>query len=135
VRVEPFGHDYITLFVDIDTRRVLFVADGGDADIAAQFADDPEAHNGDASHIKEACIDMRPRSPSTSSTRSSSATTPSTRSGAPKPDAIRGEEEPLSLAQERARSLRRAGGTARLTRHTNLKTASPTERVVLQERA
>ena len=52
------GHDYITLFVDIDRRRVLFVADGKDADTVAQFADDLEAHNGDASRIKEVCIDM-----------------------------------------------------------------------------
>jgi len=52
------GHDYITLFVDIDQRRVLFVADGRDANTVAAFADDLEAHNGDASHIKEVCIDM-----------------------------------------------------------------------------
>jgi len=52
------GHDYVSLFVDIDQRRVLFVADGKDADTVAEFADDLEAHNGDASHIKEVCIDM-----------------------------------------------------------------------------
>jgi transposase len=52
------GHDYITLFVDIDARRVLYVADGRDAGTIAQFADDLEAHNGDASRIKEVCIDM-----------------------------------------------------------------------------
>lgn len=52
------GHDYITLFVDIDRRRVLYLADGRDAGTVAQFADDLEAHNGDASRIKEVCIDM-----------------------------------------------------------------------------
>jgi len=52
------GHDYVSLFVDIDQRRVLFVADGKDADTVAEFADDLQAHNGDASHIKEVCIDM-----------------------------------------------------------------------------
>jgi transposase len=52
------GHDYVTLFVDIDQRRVLFVADGRDANTVAAFADDLEAHNGDASRIKEVCIDM-----------------------------------------------------------------------------
>ena len=52
------GHDYISLFVDIDKRRVLHVADGRDAGTVAQFADDLEAHNGDASRIKEVCIDM-----------------------------------------------------------------------------
>ena len=52
------GHDYVSLFVDIDERRVLFVADGKDADTVAAFADDLEAHNSDASHVKEVCIDM-----------------------------------------------------------------------------
>ena len=51
------GHDYVTLFVDIDQRRVLFVADGHEANICI-IADDLEAHNGDASRIKEVCIDM-----------------------------------------------------------------------------
>ena len=52
------GHDYVSLFVDIDQRRVLFVAEGRGADTVAAFADDLEAHNGDASHIKQVCIDM-----------------------------------------------------------------------------
>ncbi len=52
------GHDYITLFVDIDQRRVAFVADGRDADTVRQFADHVDAHNSDASRIKEVCIDM-----------------------------------------------------------------------------
>ena len=52
------GHNYITLFVDIDSRRVLYIADGRDAHTVSQFADHLEAHKGDASHIKEVCIDM-----------------------------------------------------------------------------
>ena len=52
------GHNYITLFVDIDSRRVLYIADGRDARTVAEFADHLEAHKGDASHIKEVCIDM-----------------------------------------------------------------------------
>ena len=52
------GHDYVTLFVDIDQRRVLFVTEGRGANTVAAFADDLEAHNGDASRIKEVCIDM-----------------------------------------------------------------------------
>jgi len=55
------GHDYVTLFVDIDRRRVLFLADGRDANTVAAFADDLEAHNGDASHIKEVCIVLEAR--------------------------------------------------------------------------
>ena len=52
------GHDYITLFVDIDERHVLYVADGKDAKTLEVFADDLEAHGGDASRVKEVCIDM-----------------------------------------------------------------------------
>jgi transposase len=52
------GHDYISLFVDIDQRRVVFATDGRDADTVRQFADHVDAHNSDASRIKEVCIDM-----------------------------------------------------------------------------
>ena len=52
------GHDYVSLFVDIDQRRVVFVTEGRGADTVAAFADDLEAHNGDASHVKQVCIDM-----------------------------------------------------------------------------
>ena len=52
------GHDYITLFVDIDARRVVFVTDGRDAGTIASFADHVDDHNADASRIKEVCIDM-----------------------------------------------------------------------------
>ena len=38
------GHDYITLFVDIDQARVLFATEGKDAETVAAFADDLTAH-------------------------------------------------------------------------------------------
>ena len=52
------GHDYITLVVDIDARRVAFVTEGRNADTVRQFADHLEDRGGDASHIKQACTDM-----------------------------------------------------------------------------
>jgi transposase len=52
------GHDYVSLFVDLDARRVLYVADGRGADTVEEFADDLEAHKGDASNVKQVCIDM-----------------------------------------------------------------------------
>lgn len=52
------GHNYISLFVDIDQRRVLHVADGRDAKTVAAFAADLEAHGGKAENIAEVCIDM-----------------------------------------------------------------------------
>ena len=54
------GHDYITLFVDIDRARVLFATEGRDAETVAAFADDLTAHGGDPEAIDEVCIDMSP---------------------------------------------------------------------------
>src|SRR5215470_2201777 len=54
------GHVYITLFVDMDSRKVVYVAEGRGAETIATFADHVDAHNSDASRIKEVCIDMSP---------------------------------------------------------------------------
>src|SRR5262245_38878400 len=54
------GHNYITLFVDIDARKVVYVAEGRGADTVAKFADHVDDHNWDASRIKQVCIDMSP---------------------------------------------------------------------------
>jgi transposase len=54
------GHDYITLFADIDQARVLFATEGKDAATVAAFADDLVAHGGDPEAIAEVCIDMSP---------------------------------------------------------------------------
>ena len=54
------GHDYVTLFVDIDQARVVFATEGKDADTIAAFADDLTAHVGDPNAISEVCIDMSP---------------------------------------------------------------------------
>ena len=54
------GHDYITLFVDIDQARVLFATAGKDAATVATFADDLAAHGGAAEAVDEVCIDMSP---------------------------------------------------------------------------
>ena len=54
------GHDYVSLFVDLATRRVMFVADGKDAATVEQFAADLQAHGGAAANITEVCIDMSP---------------------------------------------------------------------------
>ncbi|MGH7161805.1 MAG: ISL3 family transposase [Acetobacteraceae bacterium] len=54
------GHDYITLFVDIDRARVLFATEGRAAETIAAFADDLAAHGGDPEAVSEVCIDMSP---------------------------------------------------------------------------
>lgn len=54
------GHDYITLFVDLDRARVLFATEGKDADTVAAFAADLAAHRGNPEAVSEVCIDMSP---------------------------------------------------------------------------
>jgi transposase len=54
------GHDYITLFVDIDEARVVHVTEGKDAATVAAFAGDLIEHGGDPDQITEVCIDMSP---------------------------------------------------------------------------
>jgi transposase len=52
------GQNYISLFVDMDARKVVFVTEGNDAETVARFADHVDDHNSDASRIKEVCSDM-----------------------------------------------------------------------------
>lgn len=52
------GHDYITLFVDLDRRRVLFATPGKDASTVARFRADFAAHGGKPAQLAEACCDM-----------------------------------------------------------------------------
>ena len=54
------GHDYITLFVDIDEARVVFATEGKDAATVVAFTADLTAHGGDPDQVSEVCIDMIP---------------------------------------------------------------------------
>lgn len=54
------GHDYVSLFVDLDGPRVLFVTDGKDAATVEKFAADLAEHGGAAENVTEVCIDMSP---------------------------------------------------------------------------
>jgi len=54
------GHNYVSLFVDLVRRRVLFVADGKDAGTVDAFANDLAAHSGNPKAVAEVCIDMSP---------------------------------------------------------------------------
>ena len=54
------GHNYITVFVDMDKSKVLFATPGKDAATLTAFKDDLEAHGGEAEDIKQACCDMSP---------------------------------------------------------------------------
>jgi transposase len=54
------GHNYLTLAADADTRRVVFVTEGKDADAIATFAEHLRAHKGDPENITSVSIDMSP---------------------------------------------------------------------------
>jgi transposase len=54
------GHNYISLFADLEERRVLFATEGRDASTVAAFGTDLEAHHGHKDRIWEFCMDMSP---------------------------------------------------------------------------
>ena len=54
------GHVYITNFVDVDTRKVVFVAKGKSADTIKQFKEEYLRKGGKASDIKTIIMDMSP---------------------------------------------------------------------------
>ena len=54
------GHNYVSLFVDLDDTRVLFATDGKDASTVERFKKDLIAHGGDPDAIEEMCCDMSP---------------------------------------------------------------------------
>ena len=52
------GHDYISLFVDMVSRKVVYVAEGKDAGTVQEFGDFLQAHGGDRLGVSDASIDM-----------------------------------------------------------------------------
>jgi transposase len=52
------GHDYISLFVDMASRKVVYVAEGKDAGTVKEFAEFLESHGGDRLRVSDASIDM-----------------------------------------------------------------------------
>lgn len=54
------GHKYLTFFMDLDLRRVMFGTEGRDGGTLAAFVEDLEAHQGKAEQIRDVCCDMSP---------------------------------------------------------------------------
>ncbi len=54
------GHEYITLFVDLQERRTIFITEGKDNTTVERFAEDFEAHKGKVDNIKNVSCDMSP---------------------------------------------------------------------------
>ena len=54
------GHHYITLFVDMEKKTVLFVTEGKDSETVKRFVADLENHHGKAINIIQASSDLSP---------------------------------------------------------------------------
>ena len=54
------GHNYVTLFVDLDRSKVLFVTEGKDSGTVGRFSNDFHDHGGDTYYVREVCCDMSP---------------------------------------------------------------------------
>jgi len=54
------GHNYVTVFADMDEGNVLFATEGKDSGTVKEFADELPEHGATAEQIKEVTIDMSP---------------------------------------------------------------------------
>ena len=54
------GHNYVSVFVDMARRKVLYATEGKDASTLERFKADLEEHGGSAERITEVCCDMSP---------------------------------------------------------------------------
>lgn len=54
------GHRYVTLFSEVETRRVLFMAEGRASDTVSGFMGELKAHGGQAENIDTVVMDMSP---------------------------------------------------------------------------
>lgn len=53
-------HKYVTIFMDLVERRILFVTEGKGAETVEEFAEYLKIRNGDPQKIQEASLDMSP---------------------------------------------------------------------------
>ena len=53
-------HDYVTLFVDLEQRKTIYVTEGKDHTTIERFAEDLEAHKGNKENITDVSCDMSP---------------------------------------------------------------------------
>lgn len=54
------GHDYISCFFDMDSRRLVFATEGREHEVVAAFARFLGAHSGDSAAVREVSCDMSP---------------------------------------------------------------------------
>ena len=49
------GHNYVSLFVDLQDRKVLFATEGKDSSTVERFKQDFSAHGGCPKHVEATC--------------------------------------------------------------------------------
>jgi len=54
------GHDYVTLFVDMDEKKTLFVTEGKSSETIKEFVEDFHDHCGNIENIEQVSCDMSP---------------------------------------------------------------------------
>jgi transposase len=54
------GHNYVSVFVDLDNSKVIHVCEGKDSEAIKSFKNDYEAHKGSAEEVTNFCCDMSP---------------------------------------------------------------------------
>jgi len=54
------GHNYVSLFFDMDGKRLMLGTEGRDGETVRRFCDDFSAHKGDPERIRQVCCDMSP---------------------------------------------------------------------------
>jgi transposase len=54
------GHDYVTLFVDMQEKKTIFVTQGKSNETIKSFVSDLQQHGGDAQNIEQVSCDMSP---------------------------------------------------------------------------
>ena len=54
------GHDYISIFADLEKRKVMFITEGKDHKTVKKFAKDFTKHRGQVEKLKEVCCDLSP---------------------------------------------------------------------------
>lgn len=54
------GHDYVTLFVDLEQKKTLFVTEGKNSETVTEFANDLSIHQANPENITQISCDMSP---------------------------------------------------------------------------
>lgn len=54
------GHDYVSLFVDLERKKTIFVAEGKDNSTIKAFVEDLVRHNGKVNNVTDVSCDMSP---------------------------------------------------------------------------